>query len=230
MRIHCLQHVDFEGPGHIGTWLAAHGHVLTTTTFWTRDAALPALDAFDALLILGGPMSVNDEQQLPWLRDEKRFVRDCMAAGKPVLGICLGAQLIASALGARVFSNPVREIGWFDIHPLTTGGDDLLRLTGETRVFHWHGETFDLPAGARLLASSAACVNQVFQIGERVIGLQCHLETTPEAAQALVAHCGDELQPAAWVQSEAEILAAPASAYAQAHAVLDGLLTRLFRD
>lgn len=230
MRVHCLQHVDFEGPGSIAPWLAARGHALTTTAFWQADAVLPALESVDALLILGGPMSVNDEHALPWLRDEKRFVAEAIAAGKPVLGICLGAQLIASALGARVVRQPQREIGWFDITPQPGAGDDLLALPGPTRVFHWHGETVELPAGARRLASSAACANQVFQIGPRVIGLQCHLEVTPASVQALVSHCRDEVQPAPWVQSEAALLAAPESDYALANAVLDGLLARLFRD
>jgi GMP synthase-like glutamine amidotransferase len=226
LRVHCLQHVPFEGPGHLAAWLAAAGYPLTVTRL-DLGAPLPAPEAVDLLLVLGGPMSVNDEAELPWLAAEKALLRACVQAGKAVLGICLGAQLIASALGARVYRNPVKEIGWYPVRGVATPDGATFRLPPEMVVFHWHGETFDLPAGALRLAASDGCVNQAFQLGRTVIGLQFHLETTPESARELVAHCGDELVTAPYVQSAETILAAPEAHYATTHAVLGELLTYL---
>jgi GMP synthase-like glutamine amidotransferase len=226
LRVHCLQHVPFEGPGSMAPWLAAAGHHLTVTRL-DLGAPLPAPEAVDLLLVLGGPMSVNDEQALPWLVAEKALLRACVQAGKPVLGICLGAQLIASALGARVYRNPVKEIGWFPVRGVATPDSATFRFPPEMVAFHWHGETFDLPAGALRLAASDGCANQAFQLGRTVIGLQFHLETTPESARELVAHCGDELVTAPYVQSAETILAAPEAHYAATHAVLGELLAYL---
>ena len=146
------------------------------------------------LIFLGGPMSVNDG--LPFLERELEVVRQALDRGQPVLGICLGSQLIARALGASVYRNPVKEIGWFEIRLTEAGARDALFgcMNGTERVFHWHGETFDLPRGATLLASSEACRNQAFRWGSNVYGLQFHLEVTP----AMIAdwcvqdeNCGD---------------------------------------
>jgi GMP synthase-like glutamine amidotransferase len=171
-------------------------------------------------------MSVNDEATLPWLVPEKRFIRAAIEHGTPVLGICLGAQLIASALGAKVYSNGDREIGWLDIEATATSAQTF-RFPARTRVFHWHGETFDLPRGAVRLARSAACANQAFQLGGHVIGLQFHLETTPQSARELAANCRDELVEARYVQSEATILAEPATTYAQTNALMEQVLDHL---
>ncbi|MBM5811933.1 MAG: type 1 glutamine amidotransferase [Gammaproteobacteria bacterium] len=227
-RAHCLQHVPFEGPGSIGPWLAAAGYELTTTRLWEAPV-LPDPCEPDFIVAMGGPMSVNDEAELPWLVAEKRFVREAIAAGKPVLGVCLGAQLIASALGASVYRNPEREIGWFDVQGVDPGAGASFRFPPSSRVFHWHGETFDLPPGAIRLARSAACGNQAFQFGRSVIGLQFHLETTPESARALIGNCRTELQPATWVQSEAELLATPPAAYRAINALMERVLVYLTR-
>ena len=152
----------------------------------------PHLD-YAALIFLGGPMSVNDD--LPYLRREMEIIREAIGRLQPVLGICLGAQLIAKALGAKVYANAQKEIGWFDLHFTPAAAADPLfsGLKTET-VFHWHGETFDLPSGADLLASSELCRNQAFRVNSHVYGLQFHLEVTP----AMVAdwsvqdeNCGD---------------------------------------
>ncbi|MDR2848939.1 MAG: type 1 glutamine amidotransferase [Verrucomicrobiota bacterium] len=226
MRVHVFQHVPFEGLGSLAPWLAARGAGVSLTRFDDEPCPQPPPpDAFDALIVLGGPMSVNDEARLPWLREEKRRVAEAVTGGKAVLGVCLGAQLIAAALGARVFPNAQREIGWFPVFGEAGGGP--LAFPRESLAFHWHGETFDLPPGAVRLARSAACANQAFRIGRRVAGLQFHLETTPAGVAALVEHCRDELLPGPSVQGEVALLAAGADCYAAANARMAALLDEL---
>ena len=186
---------------------------------------LPDPADVDLLVTMGGPMSVNDEVGYPWLTAEKEFIRTAIEKDKAVIGICLGAQLIASTMGAAVRPNPEKEIGWF---PVTVepahDTEDIFSFPEELLVFHWHGETFDLPASAVRIAGSTACENQAFQLGRRVIGMQFHLETTPDAARDIVHHCRDELQPSRYVQSEAEILGAEDSNYAAINAWMDKVL------
>ncbi len=229
MRVHVLQHVPFEGLGSIEAWLSHRGASVSYTRFF-ESAQLPPLADIDFVIALGGPMSVNDEQKLPWLHDEKQFIADAIASNKAVLGICLGSQLIASALGARVYSGSEKEIGWFPVFakPLVP---DTFVFPKNTEVFHWHGETFDLPSGAFHLASSAACQNQAFQIGTRVIGLQFHLETTPNSAEAIISHCADELLPQSrYIQTESALLSVPAVNYAGINALMTNILDYLVRD
>ena len=213
MRAHVLQHVAFEGLGSILPWLDTHCTAVTFTRFYDPELAqLPDASDFDVLIALGGPMSVNDEQHLPWLVEEKAFIRAAIESGKGVLGICLGAQLMASCLGARVYPGQHKEIGWHPVdscHPPAAA----FAFPARAEVFHWHGETFDLPQGAVHLARSEGCAHQAFQIGERAIGLQFHLETTHDSAQAIIAHCQDELVPGRYVQSEAALKAASLQQY-----------------
>ncbi len=222
MKVHVLQHVPFEGLGSIEAWLAARKAEIGFTRFH-RAERLPSPAAVEFLVVLGGPMSVNDEVALPWLRQEKTFVRAVIERGLPVIGICLGAQLIASALGGRVYPNAQREIGWFPVEatPTPAGG---FRFPKTAQAFHWHGETFDLPSGAVRLARSAGCENQAFQIGRRVIGLQFHLETTAESAASLIENCRHELTSSRFVQSEAALRAAPDEAYAAANRLMAQVL------
>jgi GMP synthase-like glutamine amidotransferase len=178
---------------------------------------------------MGGPMSVNDEDKFPWLVSDKQFIREAINSGKPVLGICLGAQLIASAMGAKIYRNHVKEIGWFPIYGTSPNDTPLFSFPPSMTVFHWHGETFDLPKGATLLAKSDGCENQAFQIGKSVIGLQFHLETTPEAARELVTHCRDELVPAKYIQTEEEILSAKPEIYKSINQRMDSILSFLLQ-
>ncbi len=225
MNVHVLQHAPFEGIGSIASWVEERKARVTWTRFF-ENATLPKLDGLDLVVAMGGPMSVNDEEALPWLRPEKQFVRAAAARKVPVLGICLGAQLIASALGARVFPNRLKEIGWFPIEAVP-GPADLFRFPEKCLVFHWHGETFDLPAGAVRLAKSEACENQAFQLGRTVIGLQFHLETTPESAGAMFVNCADELVSGPFIQSAAEMQKAPRSAYAAINELMGSVLSYL---
>jgi GMP synthase-like glutamine amidotransferase len=146
MNVHVLQHVAFEGLGSIHQWLDARRAQTSYTRFF-ENHRLPALDKVDLLIAMGGPMSVNDDAELPWLLSEKQFIRDAVARDIPVLGVCLGAQLIASALGSRVFRTPVKEIGWFPVQAVAVS-EPAFRFPSECLVFHWHGESFDLPDGA----------------------------------------------------------------------------------
>ena len=225
MRAHYFQHFPCEGLGSIEPWLEARGYEITNTQFHQADSRLPSLDGIDLVIALGGPMSVNDEKEWPWLVEEKKFIRRAIESGRSVLGICLGSQLIASALGARVVPHHVKEIGWFPIQGLPNSDPVLFRFPATTTAFHWHGETWDLPRDAVLLARSEACQNQAFQLGRSVLGLQFHLETTLELAREMVTDCGAELQPAPYVQSESAILAAPPERYRQLNELMDRVLS-----
>ena len=212
MRAHYLQHVSFEGLGSIEPWLRAAGCEITGTRLF-ESAYFPTPEEVDLLVVMGGPMSVNDEAELPWIVSEKEFIRRVIDIGKSVLGVCLGAQLIASAMGARVCRNYEKEIGWFPVEGVPPVNSAIFRFPSSVEVFHWHGETFALPPGATRLARSEGCENQAFQLGRSVIGLQFHLETTPESARAIVTHCREELLPSKYVQPESAILAASPEKY-----------------
>ncbi len=224
MRAHYLQHVPFEGLGSMESWLTAREWEITRTCFFESDS-LPDPAGIDLLIVMGGPMSVNDEGLLPWLVKEKQFIKTVIESGLPVLGVCLGAQLIASAMGSAVFQNKTKEIGWFPITGTAGSDPSSFRFPDRLDVFHWHGETFDLPEGASRLASSAVCKNQAFRLGNKVIGLQFHLETTPESAQNIVTHCRDELVPAPYIQTEKQILTADSKKYEQANQWMDKILS-----
>lgn len=225
MRVHVFQHVSFEGLGALESAFRRRNFDVATTRFFANDP-LPTPADVDFLVAMGGPMSVNDEATFPWLAAEKEFIRRHVATGKSFLGICLGAQLLASALGARVFSNREKEIGWFPVSGLPIHDPAVFRFPATAEVFHWHGETFDLPPGAVHLVRSRACENQAFQIGS-AIGLQFHLETTPATARALVENARAELVPGPFVQTEAEILAEAPERYAPLHRLQDDLLAHL---
>lgn len=227
MRIHWLQHVDFEGLGAMEQWAREKGHMLSCTRLFAGEL-VPALDAFDMLIVMGGPMGVHDTGKYPWLQGEKAFLRRVIAAAKPVLGVCLGAQLLADVLGARVFSNGEKEIGWFPVERAATVPERLESLLPVRQtVFHWHGDTFTLPDQAIRLYSSAACINQAFVHEERVIGLQFHLETTPATVATLIENCRAELVAAPWIQSEEEMLAAEGVSSEALHTWLGSLLDYL---
>jgi len=226
MRAHCLQHVPFEGLGSIEPWLTAAGYKISCTPLF-QSTNLPDLNKVDFLVVMGGPMSVNDERQHPWLAVEKSYIRKAIEAEKSVLGVCLGAQLIACASGSKVYPNPVKEIGWCPIESVPARSQNVFRFPDSVDVFHWHGETFDLPGGAEHLARSSGCENQAFQLGSSVVGMQFHLETTPTAAEALIANCRDEIVPGKYVQSETAMLSTPDSMYQKINRIMDGVLTFL---
>lgn len=228
VRIHALQHVAFEGLGHIGRWIEVQGHSLTTTRLHAGEP-LPQPADFDRLVIMGGPMNIYEDDRYPWLAGERTLIREAIAAGKSAVGICLGAQLLADALGSPVYPGREKEIGWLPIRLTDPGRHSALcaGLPEQPIVFHWHGDTFDVPKGAVHLAESEACVSQAFAYDNRILGLQFHLESTPETVREIVAHCGHELVPSPYVQSEAEILAAAPALFPVINRMLETLLNRL---
>jgi GMP synthase-like glutamine amidotransferase len=208
MRLHIIQHVAFEGPGAIGEWARERGHAVTISEQW-KGARLPKPSDFDRLVIMGGPMSANDDAQFPWLGPEKKLIREALEAQKAILGVCLGAQLLANVLGARVYRNREKEIGWFPVSLTPEARASALCDLPETlTVLHWHGETFDLPEGAVRLASSEACVNQAFEFNEKALGLQFHLEVGPEGLSKLIENSAGDIDSGKFVQSAEEMLAA----------------------
>lgn len=233
-HIRVFQHVPFEGPALIGEWLASRGHRIETTRLyeWAPGDELPAVSDYDWLVVMGGPMSVWESERFPWLPYEQEAIGDAVAAGRTVLGICLGAQLIAAALGARVYPNYYREIGWFPVSVVEQPGaadraadhgaaepaaladspaELFSRFAPDLPALHWHGDTFALPFEATHLARTDACVNQAFSVGERVLGLQFHLEATPESAAALCdGAAGDLTHTGPYVASRETILSAQA--------------------
>ncbi len=228
MRALVLQHVPFEGPGSIATWLSERGAAVQTTRLF-HSPVLPDVRSVDLVIAMGGPMSVTHEHEHPWLKQEKAFIREAVNHGTAVLGICLGAQMIASAMGAHVFANAHKEIGWFPVQAVPTDAD-AFRFPPQTTVFHWHGETFDLPPGAVHLAKSAGCNHQAFQIGQYAIGLQFHLETTPETAGQIIQHCRSELVAGEYIQTEQELRATPAAAYREINRLMGEVLLYITRS
>ena len=223
VKTHVLQHVAFEDIGSIAAWMKSRNAAITRTRFFAGDL-LPNVDGLDCIIIMGGPMSVNDERKLPWLRHEKDFIRNAFRQGIPMIGICLGAQLIASALGTLVYRNPYKEIGWFPVASVPSS-ENTFRFPERFTAFHWHGETFELPEGAELLAGSEGCAHQAFQIGRHTAGLQFHLETTPASLLSLVENCRHELEPGQYIQTERQILESPATDYETANRLMDRLLS-----
>lgn len=199
MHIHVFQHVPFEGVGSMESWFNGREARVTYTRFYELYQ-LPDITGIDLLIVMGGPMNVTDEASHPWLIEEKDFVLEAIRAGVPVLGVCLGAQLIAAALGSRIFANKYKEIGWFPVESVNDNCD-LLPFPKRFPAFHWHGDTFDLPKGAMHLMSSEGCQNQGFMIRKNVIGLQIHLETTPEAVELMIENCAADMIEGPYVQS-----------------------------
>lgn len=219
--------MPFEGLGSIESWAESREHRLVATRLWAGDQ-LPSIDEVEMLVVMGGPMGVGDEDKFGWLAPEKAFIGAAIEGGAVVLGICLGAQLIASAMGAAVRPNRLKEIGWFPVTLSPDGRESSFStiLPTEFTAFHWHGDTFDIPDNATHLASSAACANQAFAVGERVLALQFHLETLPENVDALIENCADELVEGEWIQTGDEMKSGTA-AINEATTTLDAILDRM---
>ena len=195
LRVQIFQHVPFEGLGSMEEWFAGRGHALSRVRFFAGELPDPKGTAADWLVVMGGPMGVHDEAGFPWLRAEKAALRAALDRGAAVLGVCLGAQLLAHVLGAEVKPNAAREIGWFPVELSAAAKAAWPGRVFPDRFtpFHWHGDTFGIPAGAVPLGASEACAHQGFLWRERALGLQFHPEVTPASLEALIGNCGGEL-------------------------------------
>jgi len=223
LRVICVQHVAFEGPAYLADWARRRGHRLAIRQAWRSRFT----DRPKALILLGGPMSVYDEARYPWLVREKRWLEDCLADGVPVLGICLGAQLLAEAVGGRVHPGPEREIGWYPVRPTSEAEERNPGFDDAFMPLHWHGDTFELPPEAMPLAASDCYHNQAFDWEGQALGLQFHLEATPRWLARLSEATDDAGKPGRWVQTPASMLQ-PGPHWAAAHARLTAMLDALF--
>jgi GMP synthase-like glutamine amidotransferase len=212
LNIHYFQHVPFETPGCIENWAIQHGHTLTATQFYKSSYSLPCIEDIDVLIVMGGPMGVYDDHLFEWLAIEKEYITTALQKNKKILGICLGAQLIAACVGAAVNTAPHKEIGWYKISPAkqlekTPWLHAIIK--DEPVVFHWHGDRFQVPDGAEHLAFSEANDNQLFMLNDNVLGIQFHLEITEKGLSEMIKNGANELIPGTYVQSAQEITAHP---------------------
>ncbi len=178
MKVLVIKHVESEGPGTLKEGFEQAGAQVEVLSLY-EGKALPAVDGYRAVVSMGGPMNVYEDHAYPFLREEAEFLREAIEAGVPVLGICLGAQMIARACGAKVTKAPVEEIGWYPVHITTEGRADELfwDFPSQLQVFQWHGDTFEVPEGGSLLFKAPLCRNQAFRY-KNAYGLQFHLEVT----------------------------------------------------
>ena len=208
LRVHCIQHVPGNGPGNISNWAASRGHRLVARR---PDDGLGTieLDEVDFLIVMGGLPSAWEEDLYPWLRSEKELMRQCLSAGKPLLGICLGAQMLADVIGGRVVRNTHAEIGWWEIHRHASARrSSVLSLLPERFTpMSWHQDVVELPPGIGSLAGSAVSPNQAFEGGPRAWGLQCHMEYTPQDLKTMVSQHLQSTPDGAFVQTGEQILA-----------------------
>jgi GMP synthase-like glutamine amidotransferase len=204
MEILVFQHHPLEGLGTIKDWLESHQASITYHKFF-EDQSIPNIDDYDGLIIMGGPMSVNDEDEHPWITDAVKTIKRAIDSNKKVLGICLGAQLIAKSLGAIVKPNQHREIGLHPISPVKTSNTDVFTFPNPLNVIHWHSQTFDIPLNATHIAQSEACTNQGFQMGKNAIGLQFHLELDKDSLKSLIKEFKDQLIQDQYVHNEGRI-------------------------
>ncbi len=223
-----FRHSPTEGPGYFATFLERHGIPWRLISIDAGEAVPENLNGISGLCLMGGPMSVNDD--LPWITPELELIRQAVATDRPVIGHCLGGQLMAKALGGTVGPTPIKEIGWGDIR-ITDAAVARVWL-GESvhplPAFHWHGETFSLPPGATRILESAYCANQAYVLNDRHIGMQCHVEMTPELIASWCESGAGEIRDSRGpgVQSPALIQADMTTRTTQLHQVADKIYSR----
>lgn len=224
MHIHVFQHVAFENPGHIVTWAEKNNYKITYSKLWEQSIQQEDLDDSDMLLIMGGPMGIFDYDTHAYLKKEKDAIATYMQSGRKIVGICLGAQLIADVMGAMVYPGKAPEIGWMPV------SFDDENLPSSQIVMHWHGDTFDIPHEAKRIASSEITPNQGFVVGNSVLALQFHIEMTEEALKGMIENCGSELVKSEFVQTADEILENASKHLPACQSILEGWLDRFIKS
>lgn len=207
MHIHYFQHNHFEDLGYIGEWAGSNSFTTSVTRFDLKPD-LPSLHDFDWLVVMGGAMGVNDSGRYPWIQEEVQFIKKAILSGKIVLGICLGSQLIAKALGANVFKNQIPEIGFWPVHLSNEAQQDEVfkHFPSKFEVMHFHFDTFDLPEGALAMAKSEVTAVQAFRYGKTVFALQFHPELTESNLPFFIRELSSEIVQSPMVQNQLEIL------------------------
>jgi GMP synthase-like glutamine amidotransferase len=226
MKLHVLQHAAYEGPGEIATWAQERGHTVSISHLYRGDA-VPVPSEYDALIIMGGEMNIYQYRDWPWLQDETAAIQASMQAGKPAVGICLGAQLLADCLGSRVVQNPVYEIGWFPVNWTAEAHQFFPQLPSVGPVLHWHGDRFGLPAGATRIALSLGCPEQGFLIHGKVLALQFHMEVDPGLVKLYV-NSQEKWPVGKYIQTPAQIMAEAPKHCEVNRGLLHGLLDKFF--
>lgn len=207
MHIHYFQHDHFEDLGYIGDWAASRNFTTSVTRF-DLNPELPSIDSFDWLVVLGGKMGVNDSGEFPWIADEIEFIKKVIQSGKIVIGICLGSQLIAKALGARVYKNSEQEIGFMPIILNQNALNDSVfrHFPAELTVMHMHFDVFDLPSDATEMANSVVTPCQAFRYMKNVFAFQFHFEITESNAPMFIREITPEIVPGTHVQTPEEMM------------------------
>ncbi|NBC84168.1 MAG: amidotransferase [Bacteroidetes bacterium] len=224
-----IQHVPFEGPGAIEKWAAERNYLYNIHKVYANER-FPDVSDISGLVVMGGPMSVNDHAIFPWISDEIGFIKECIKQNVPVVGICLGAQFLAKAMNAKVYKAKEKEIGWFPItFNISRFPDKMQPVDHQTDVFHWHGETFDLPGDCKLLASSKSTPNQLFLYEKRILGIQFHIELNHENINQLIENCREELsEHGPYIMSE-EAMKMKSIDYPQLHTLLYNWFDYIFQ-